>query len=331
MINMAKRIGILMGGYSNEAHISERSAQTILDSLDKDRYKAALISVRKEGWFVQHDEGEVKLDLNDLSYPNDQGRVHFDCFFNAIHGTPGEDGKIQGLLDMLAKPYVGSSVLSSALTFNKGACNTFLKGIDGIRISPSIILNRSKEIDVEGLTATIGLPCFVKPCNAGSSYGISKVSEMKNLRPAIDLAFEHDSEVLIERMVNGTEVSNGVYTNNGETVSLPITEIVPEGDFFDYNAKYQGASKEITPARIDPELTAQIQTITRKAYDALGLKCMARIDYIIESGVPFLIEVNTVPGLSKESILPQQIKEAGMTLGKFFGGLIDEALAQPLS
>lgn len=323
-----KRIGILMGGYSSEAHISELSAQTILKSLDTDRFEGHLIRVNKDGWSVVVNDESLPINLTDLTYQLDNETRSFDVFFNAIHGTPGEDGHVQGLLEMVGAPYAGCSVLSSALTFNKGTCNTFLRGVDGVTVSDFVIIHKGNEFNNEQILTKVGLPCFVKPCNAGSSYGISKVKEEKDLSAAVDLAFEHDSEVMIEKMVSGVEVSNGVYTKNGVTTVLPITEIVPEGDFFDYNAKYKGASQEITPARISEELTEQIQAITAKAYDALGLNCMSRIDYIIENDRPFLIEVNTVPGLSEESILPQQIRETGMTLGEFFEILIDEALNQ---
>lgn len=323
-----KRIGILMGGYSSEAHISELSAQTILNSLDTDRFEGHLIRVNKDGWSVVINDGSLPINLTDLTYQFDNETRSFDAFFNAIHGTPGEDGHVQGLLEMVGVPYAGCSVLSSALTFNKGTCNTFLRGVEGVTVSDFVVIHKGNEFNNEQILSKVGLPCFVKPCNAGSSYGISKVKEEKDLSAAIHHAFEHDSEVMIEKMVSGVEVSNGVYTKNGVTTVLPITEIVPEGDFFDYNAKYQGASQEITPARISENLTTQIQAITAKAYDALGLNCMSRIDYIIENDRPFLIEVNTVPGLSEESILPQQIRESGMTLGEFFEILIDEALNQ---
>lgn len=324
---MKTRVGILMGGYSSESHISEKSAKVVAHSIEGS-FLPILIRVSNEGWFAIEDETEFQVDLNSMTYTSGNQQRGFDVIFNAIHGTPGEDGKVQGLLDMIGIPYTGSGVLASALSFDKGKCNTFLKDCEDLNIPKSVVLTKSKDPDLENLKVYIGVPCFVKPCNAGSSYGISKVNSEADFLPAIEHAFQFDQHVLVEQFIDGTEVSNGIYSVNGKVHSLPITEIVPEGSFFDYEAKYEGSSQEITPARISPELTAKIQSMTRIAFQLLGLNGMARIDYIIQNDVPYLIEANTVPGLSEESILPQQVKEAGMTLGDFFGLLIQDSLDQ---
>lgn len=324
---MKKRVGILYGGYSSEAHISEKSGKVVQKCIS-DAYEAVLVQVSSNGLKVVEESNSYDINLNDLTYEKRGTKLGFDVVFNAIHGTPGEDGTIQGLLEMVGMPYTGSGVLASALSFDKGKCNTFFKDCASLNIAKSVVLTKGKQLDNGEIKAWIGIPCFVKPCNAGSSYGISKVNSESELLPAIEHAFSFDESVLVEQYIEGTEVSNGVYSVGDEIHSLPVTEIVPEGSFFDYSAKYEGTSKEITPARISDELTANIQAMTRTAFSLLGLRGMARIDYIIKDDKPYLIEANTVPGLSEESILPQQVREAGMTLGEFFGKLIDDALAQ---
>ncbi|MFT4681053.1 MAG: D-alanine-D-alanine ligase [Granulosicoccus sp.] len=324
---MKTRVGILMGGYSSESHISEKSAGVVALSIEES-FNPILINVSDEGWFAIEGETEFQVDLNSLTYTSGNQQLGFDVIFIAIHGTPGEDGKVQGLLDMIGIPYTGSSVLSSALSFDKGKCNTFLKDCKELNIPNSVVLTKADEPNLKKLISDIGVPCFVKPCNAGSSYGISKVNTEADFLSAIEHAFKFDDDVLVEQFIDGTEVSNGIYSANGVINSLPMTEIVPEGSFFDYEAKYEGSSQEITPARISVELEEKIQAMTRTAFQRLGLNGMARIDYIIQNDVPYLIEANTVPGLSEESILPQQVKEAGMSLGEFFGILIQDALGQ---
>ena len=324
---MKTRVGILMGGYSSESHISEKSARVVARSI-KESFYPILINVSNEGWMAIEGEAETRIDLNSLTYTLEGQQLGFDVIFNAIHGTPGEDGKVQGLLDIIGIPYTGSGILASALSFDKGKCNTFLKDCEELNIPKSVVLTKSKDPDLEKLITDIGVPCFVKPCNAGSSYGISKVNIEADFLSAIQHAFQFDEDVLVEQFIDGTEVSNGIYSANGNIHSLPITEIVPEGSFFDYEAKYEGSSQEITPARISTEHTEKIQKMTRTAFQLLGLNGMARIDYIIQNDVPYLIEANTVPGLSEESILPQQVKETGMSLGVFFEILIQDALDQ---
>jgi D-alanine-D-alanine ligase len=316
-----------MGGYSSESHISEKSASVVADSIGAS-FDPILISVSNEGWFAVDGESEFQIDMNSLTYACGDQQLGFDVVFNAIHGTPGEDGKIQGLLDIIGIPYTGSGVLASALSFDKGKCNTFLKHCKELNIANSIVLGKNEEVNLSDLMNEIGVPCFVKPCNAGSSYGISKVNSEPELLPAIQNAFQFDEVVLVEQFIDGTEVSNGIYSVGQDIYDLPLTEIVPEGSFFDYAAKYEGSSQEITPARVSPEMEEKIQIMTRKAFQLLGLVGMARIDYIIQKDVPYLIEANTVPGLSEESILPQQVIESGMTLGEFFELLIKDAINQ---
>lgn len=324
---MKKRVGILYGGYSSEAHISEKSGKVVQRCIS-DAYDAILVQVSTNGMKVVEDNNFYNINLNDLTYEKGGIKLGFDVMFNAIHGTPGEDGTIQGFLEMVGMPFTGSGVLPSALSFDKGKCNTFFKDCASLNIAKSVVLSKGKLLDTGQIKAWIGIPCFVKPCNAGSSYGISRVNSERELLPAIEHAFSFDDSVLVEQYIEGTEVSNGVYSVGDEIHSLPLTEIVPEGSFFDYSAKYEGKSQEITPARISNEVTELVQGMSRTAFELLGLKGMARIDFIIKDGTPYLIEVNTIPGLSEESILPQQVKQSGMTLSEFFGKLIDDALAQ---
>lgn len=322
---MRKNIGILMGGFSSESVISVKSGRVVHSHLDREKYTPFLIHVKRSGWECLTDDGTAwPLDLNDMSFGADGARVRLDGFFNAIHGTPGEDGLVQGLLDMKGIPHTSGSVLSSSLTFCKGMCNGFLRQYADVHVAPSVTVSTAAT-DVDAILAVVGLPCFVKPNNGGSSFGVSKVKAADELRPAIEKALAQDHEAIIERFVNGTEVTCGVYLSKGRITALPATEIVSENEFFDYQAKYEGKSREITPARISLEMMDRIQETTVKVFRRLGLKGMARIDYIIQDDVPYLIEVNTVPGLSEQSIVPQQVRCAGMTLQQFFGMLMDDA------
>jgi D-alanine-D-alanine ligase len=324
---MRKNIGILMGGYSSESVISEKSGRVVHSHLDRDRYAPYLVRVDRDGWQAMADDGGTwPMDLNDMSFGPAAGRIRIDGFFNAIHGTPGEDGLVQGLLDMKGIPHTSGHVLPSSLTFNKGICNGFLRQFADVNVAPSIIVTHA-DTDTDTILSTVGLPCFVKPNNGGSSFGVSKVKTADELRPAIAKALGQDREAIVERFVNGTEVTCGVYLSKGKVTALPATEVVSENEFFDYQAKYEGKSREITPARISIEMMDRIQETTVKVFRRLGLKGMARIDFIIQDDVPYLIEVNTVPGLSEQSIVPQQVRCAGMSLQHFFGLLIEESFA----
>lgn len=315
-----------MGGYSSEAAISEKSGRVVYTHLDRSKYNTYLVRVTRDGWHVLTDSGsECPIDLNKFEFVNDGKLVRIDVFFNAIHGTPGEDGQIQGLLEMKGIPHTSGGVLASSLTFCKATCNGFLRQFNDVNISPSVMVNTTN-VDVDALLTKVGLPCFVKPNNGGSSFGVSKVKAANELIAALEKALKQDREAIVEKFVNGTEVTCGVYRFNGQTIALPATEVVSDNEFFDYQAKYEGKSREITPARISPEMIALIQQTTVKVFDRLGLKGMARIDFIIENDVPYLIEVNTVPGLSEQSIVPQQVRCAGMNLSDFFSILVDEAI-----
>lgn len=322
------KVAIVYGGYSPEWVISEKSAKVVLHHLRNEGLDCTLVRIAEDAWTASVEGvGALPVNRNDFSITVNGDQLRFDVVFNAIHGTPGEDGRLQGYFDMLGIPYTSPGVLASALTFNKALCNGYLRQFSDVNIASSVILHHGDAVETDLIIATVGLPCFVKPSCAGSSFGISKVKQAEALGPAIEFAFTHDVEVVIEQFVNGTEVSVGVYRQNGETVALAGTEIETANEFFDYQAKYEGASREITPPRVSEEVSAALRQTTQRVFDRLGLKGMSRIDFIVDrDGKPFLIEVNTVPGLSEESILPQQVTHAGLTLGQFFRMLVHEAL-----
>lgn len=323
---MKKTVAIIYGGYSEEWVISEKSAKVVLSHLDRNKYDAFLVRIARDGWNVSLEDGSsAAINRNDFSFDLNGENQRFDVVFNAIHGTPGEDGKLQGYFDMLSIPYTSPSVMSSSLTFSKSYCNGFLRQFDDVNIATSVVLKKGEYFDIDEVISKVGLPCFVKPNNGGSSFGITKVLAIGDFRKAVDFALENDTEAVVEQFVNGREFGSGVYQHNGKITALPITEIISKNDFFDYQAKYEGASQEITPAEIDAKLTSLMQETTRKVFARLNLRGMSRIDYIVEDGTPYLIEVNTIPGLSEESILPQQVVASGMTLKEFFGILIEEA------
>lgn len=314
-----------MGGDSSESVISLKSAEVVQKYLDSEKYNAYRVLINKEKWMLIHEGKEFPLDKNDFSANLNREKIKFDAVFNAIHGTPGEDGKLQGYFELLGIPYSSSGVLGSALTFSKGTCNAVIRAWGLASTAKSVVVRKGEKANIPEIISQLGLPCFVKPNNGGSSFGASKVKSKNDLQPALNKAFEHDKEVIIEEFLPGTEVTCGVFRHAGKTTVLPVTEIVPKNDFFDFEAKYKGASQEITPARISPELTAQVQQITGTVFNKLGLKGMARIDFIIKENIPHLVEVNTTPGLSEQSIVPQQARAMGISLTELFGMMIESA------
>ena len=323
---MQKKIALIAGGDSSELVISLRTAAVVAKHLDKKKYAVYVIKLIGKDWILKLDGKEYPVDKNDFSVLIDGNKINFDGAFIAIHGTPGEDGKLQGYFDLIKMPYTTCGQLAAALTFSKWTCNTLLKQI-GVSCASSYIIRDSSDKNYDKIISACGLPCFVKPNNAGSSFGVTKVLEAKELPAAIEKAFEHDKEVLVESFIEGTEITCGAYKQGDQIVVLPITEIVSKGAFFDFEAKYEGASEEITPARISEELREKVGEITRFVYEQLNLKGVVRIDYIIKKDTPYLIEVNTVPGMSEESIVPQQARAAGMDLKEFYTILLEEALA----
>ncbi len=310
---MKKNIAIIMGGYSSEYKISLKSGSVVYKYTDKEKFNLYSIHIFKEKWvYVNKNNEEFPINKHDFSIEVDHQKITFDCVFNAIHGSPGEDGLMQSYFELLNIPQTSCDAYQSALTFNKRDFLSVLKPY-GIKSAPSYYLNLGDAIDKEGIVAKVGLPCFVKANKAGSSFGIMKVYKKEELDTAIENAYKEDDEIIIEGFLDGTEVSVGVLKYKGETKVLPITEIVSENDFFDYEAKYAGKSQEITPARISKLQAQKVSDIAKKAYDVLKMKGFSRSEFIFINDDPFMLEMNTTPGLTEESILPQQAKAAGIS------------------
>ncbi|WP_445719618.1 D-alanine--D-alanine ligase [Flavobacterium sp.] len=321
-----KNVAIIMGGYSSEYKISLTSGNVVFNNINRTKFNPYRIHVFKEKWvYVDENNAEFPIDKNDFSVVINGTKVNFDVVFNAIHGTPGEDGLMQAYFELLHIPQTSCDYYQAALTFNKRDMLSVLKPY-GIKTAESYYLNLGDDINVETILAKVGLPCFVKPNKSGSSFGISKVKTAAEFLPAIENAYKEDDEIIIESFLDGTEVSVGVINYKGTVTVLPITEIVSENDFFDYEAKYLGKSKEITPARISDELKVKIETVSKRAYEVLKMKGFSRSEFIIVNNEPFMLEMNTIPGLTTESILPQQAREAGISLSELFENAIELAL-----
>lgn len=319
-------IAIIMGGYSSEYKISITSGNVVYQFLDKSKFKGYRIHILKEKWvYVDNESNEFPIDKNDFSVLVDNTRIHFDAIFNAIHGTPGEDGLMQAYFELLGIPQSSCDYYQAALTFNKRDLLSVLKPY-GIQSATSYYLNKGESIDTKEIVEKVGLPCFVKPNKSGSSFGISKVKTEDELPIAIEMAYKEDNEIIIESFLDGTEVSVGVINFKGNITVLPITEIVSENDFFDYEAKYLGKSQEITPARISDEMTQKVGAIAKRAYEILKMKGFSRSEFIIVDNEPFMLEMNTIPGLTKESLIPQQAKVAGIDLEDLFSNAIELCL-----
>ena len=325
---MKKHIAIIMGGYSSEYEISLKSGQVVYETLNPEQFEAYRIHIFKNKWvYVDSNNVEFPIDKNDFSVTVNGKKTTFDCVFNAIHGTPGEDGFMQGYLDLINIPHTSCRMYQAALTFNKRDCLSVLKPY-GIKTAASYFVNQGDKIDVDKIVSKVGLPCFVKANKAGSSFGVTKVYKKEAILNALDVAFKEDDEVIIESFLDGTEVSVGVITYKGKVTVLPITEIVSNNDFFDYKAKYLGESQEITPARLSKEQEEKVNKVAKQVYEVLRMKGFSRSEYIFKDGEPHLLEVNTVPGFTRASILPQQAAAAGISLSELFGNAIEEALTK---
>ncbi|HPF96196.1 MAG TPA: D-alanine--D-alanine ligase, partial [Mangrovimonas sp.] len=321
---MKKNIAIVMGGYSSEYEISLKSGQVVYKHLDRAKYTPYKVHIFKNKWVLVENDKEYTIDKDDFSANIEGQKITFDCVFNAIHGTPGEDGKLLAYFELLEIPHTSAPSYQMALTFNKRDTLSVVRPY-GIKTATSYYLNQGDAINEEEIIEKVGLPCFVKANRAGSSFGVTKVYEKAKLMEAIHIAFKEDDEVIIESFLNGTEVSVGVITFKGKTKVLPITEIVSDNDFFDYEAKYLGQSQEITPARLSKEDENRVNEVAKKAYEALRMKGFSRSEYILVHGEPYMLEMNTVPGLTEASILPQQAAKAGISLAELFENAIEES------
>ncbi len=320
------KIAVVAGGYSSEREISLRSGGVVFKHLDPNIFDKYFIDLDSSGWFLLEGTKRIaEIDRSNFSFSGPNGPIFFDAAFIAVHGTPGEDGKLQSYFDLIGLPYNTCGAFGAAITFEKGVCNQLLRQ-HKIPVARSLLFENAAEVDPKALIAELGLPLFIKPSKAGSSYGVSKVKSQEDIMPAVNKAFEYDDLIVVEEELVGREVTCGVFKYNGEITALPVTEIITENEFFDYQAKYEGASKEITPADIVPEAQKEVQELSQRIYKLLRLKGTCRMDYILHHGKAHLIEVNTVPGLSEASIIPQQVQQFGLDLRTYFGNEVKAAI-----
>lgn len=334
---MKRKIAIIAGGDSSEYEVSLRSAAGIESFLaDQKQYVTTIVLLRGQDWKAKVGENEwVAIDKNDFSYTRGGEKHTFDFAYITIHGTPGENGMLQGYLDMLGLPYSCCGVLAAAITFNKYTCNHYLKGF-GVRVAESVLLRREAignrlEVLAKEIVERVGLPCFIKTNVGGSSFGVTKVKSVAEVEPAIEKAFAEGDEVICEAFMQGVEITCGAYKTKEKAVAFPITEVVTNNEFFDYDAKYNGQVEEITPARIPNEMRQEVQELTLKIYDILGCKGLIRVDYIItmndkQKSQINLLEVNTTPGMTETSFIPQQVKAAGLKIGEVLSQIIENEI-----
>lgn len=326
---MKPKIAFVTGGFSGEAEISYKSAITFEKNVDKERFDLYKIDITTSGWFYQSPgSNKTEVNKNDFSLMVENQKIKFDAVLIGIHGTPGEDGKLQGYLDLLGIPYTSCDCATSALTFNK-RYTIAVAAASGIKVSNSVLLFKNNGENAEDATSGLRFPVFVKPNNGGSSIGMSKVNEpSEELGKALEKAFKEDDQVLVEEFIKGRELTIGVFQSKGEIIALPITEIISDNEFFDYGAKYLGESKEITPAEIDTGIEEKIRSAAIKAYRIFNCKGIVRIDFIYneKDQEPYMLEINTVPGQSEASLVPQQVKIMGWSMMQFYTNLIEECL-----
>lgn len=328
---MKKNIALVTGGFSGEAVISYKSAVTIDNNLDRNLFNVYKIDINPQGWFYENADGnKIEIDKNDFSLQLNGTKIKFDAVFIGMHGTPGEDGKLQGYFDTLKIPYTGCDAATSALTFNKRYA-VAVAAMAGINVAKSVWLIKNNFAGPDEITATLKFPVFVKPNNGGSSIGMSKVDHPSDeLGIAIEKAFKEDDQVLVEEMIAGREFTVGVFKTKGNIIVLPLTEVKAHADkaFFDFEAKYQGKSDEKTPADVDEVVADKIRDAARKIYEAFNCRGVVRIDFIYneEKGKPFMLEINTIPGQSEASIVPEQVRVMGWSLKEFYTKLVQEVL-----
>lgn len=323
---MKKTIALVTGGYSGESVISYKSAASVLNNIDAEKFTPYLIDIRKDGWFYKASTGnEIPIDKNDFSFSDNGTKIKFDAALIILHGTPGEDGKIQGYFECIGLPYSSCDTATSAITFNKK--NTIaIAAMGGCNVAKSLQFFKNDSFSTSMVENKLMLPLFVKPNNGGSSLGISKVNEISDLKSAVEKAFKEDDQIIVEEFIKGRELTIGVFRKKNNVIALPITEIITKNEFFDFQAKYEGASEEVTPAKIDESITTIVKEEAVKIYKLFNCRGVVRIDFILndESKKLYLLEINTVPGQSNASIVPQQVVAMGCTLKDFYTTLIEE-------
>jgi D-alanine-D-alanine ligase len=326
---MKKKIALVTGGLSGEAVISYKSAITVGNNIDTDKFDWYKIDINESGWWFEAVDGQRStVNRTDFSIEVAGEKITFDAVLLCIHGTPGEDGKLQGYFDMLGLPYTSCDAATSALTFNK-RYTVAVAAFGGINVAKSLHIFKHTPIAPEAVLQQLNLPVFVKPNNGGSSIGMSKVNEASELQAALDKAFKEDNQILVEEFIKGREFTIGVFKTKGQIITLPMTEVITKKEFFDFEAKYQGLSEEITPAILEDMYANKIRQAAKRAYEVLNCRGVVRIDFILNeaTGEPYMLEVNTVPGQSEASIIPQQVKAMGWTLKDFYTAVIEEAFA----
>lgn len=326
-----KNIAVVYGGYSSEEVVSRKSAQGVISFLDTEKYNVYPVHITDKKWVVTGGNEEIEVNRANFTFQLNQKTVHFDCAYITIHGTPGEDGLLQGYLQMLNIPHTTCDVMAASITFNKYICNQLLKNF-GILVANSVLVRKGTPYDINDIAKTTGFPCFVKPNAGGSSFGISKVKAMDELENAIQKAFNESHEVIIEQFIDGLELTCGLYKTAEKAEILPLTEIISKNEFFDYEAKYSGDKvTEITPARIDQNLAVEIQNKSSMIYDLLNCKGFIRVDYILSNNKIFLLEVNTTPGMTPTSFIPQQVAAKELDIKDVFTEIIEDAIRRNLS
>jgi D-alanine-D-alanine ligase len=325
---MKKKVALVTGGLSGEAQISYKSAVTVNGNLDRNKFEVYQIDINPSGWwYTPENEAPQKVNRDDFSITDSGSKINFDVVLLCIHGTPGEDGKLQGYFDMLGLPYTSCDAATSALTFNK-RYTVAVAAFGGISVANSMHLFKHTPVSPENILAKLQLPVFVKPNNGGSSIGMSKVTTADALAPALEKAFKEDTQVLVEEFISGREFTIGVFKTKGALQVLPITEIETSNEFFDFEAKYQGKSVETTPALIAERMQSQLEAAAKRVYEVLNCRGVVRIDFIYneQKGLPYMLEVNTVPGQSAASVIPQQVKAMGVSLQDFYTSIVEESL-----
>ena len=322
---MKRTIAIVAGGDSSEYEVSLNSAKGIYSFIDKEKYNLYIVELSRKKWEAVLDDGSHSpIDKNDFSFMDKGEKIIPDFAYITIHGTPGENGILQGYFELIGIPYSSCDVLVSALTFSKFTLNQYLKGF-GIRVAESMLVNKSKGVSNDDVVNTIGLPCFIKPNASGSSFGVTKVKTADQIQPALEAAFQESDDVMIEAFMDGIELANGCYKTKKRSIVFPITEVVSQNEFFDYNAKYKGEVTEITPARLSPELTDRVQQLTSAIYDILGCRGIVRVDYIITEGEKInMLEINATPGMTATSFIPQQVRAAGIDIKDVMTDIIED-------
>lgn len=327
MNKMKKNIAIVAGGDQSEVVVSLKSAAGLSSFIPSEKYNIYVVVIQASSWKVQlNDDVEIPIDKNDFSFVLNGEKITFDCAYITIHGIPGEDGRLQGYFEMIGMPYTCCDVLAAALTYNKFTCNHYLKGF-GVNVAESIMLRKGQTIESKEAVNQLGLPIFVKPNVGGSSFGVTKVKSEEEIQKAVEKAFAEGDQVILESYMKGTEITCGMYKTKEKTVVFPITEVVSENEFFDFDAKYKGQVSEITPARLSEDLTNRVKQQTNKIYELIGARGIIRVDYIISEGEKInLLEVNTTPGMTPTSFIPQQIAAAGLKIQDVMTDVIENAI-----